>query len=426
MAAFAGETAKTIPWWKEPSKDQWYAWWAAWLGWTLDAFDFTVFLLIMVPIAKEFDVPLATVAFVLTITLWMRLVGAVGAGWLADRIGRKKPLMISIAWYSLSNFIAGFSPTLWFLLLFRALLGIGMGAEWPVGAALVMETWPVRSRGFMSGILQASGNLGFLLSSIVYGLFYDYIGWRGMLWIGILPAFAIIYVRIYVKEPAVWVENRRRQRAEHREMRAPLFALFKQGMLGNTLGACWFMAAAFITYYSINSLFAAHLQTDLHLSTAMIATPIAIANLLAFLSSATCGWFSDRIGRRWAMIIPALFVIPLAPFYLFSDNIAVIAVVSALQGVAGSGGMFGQVPSSLNERFPTEVRATAAAFCYHQGAIWGGFCAPVLAYFATTWQLGLAIPMLVGTVFGAVNFIVALVLAPETKGKELVADLVVA
>jgi SHS family lactate transporter-like MFS transporter len=95
----------------------------------LDAFDFTVFLLIMVPIAKEFDVPLAAVAFVLTITLWMRLIGAVGAGWLADRIGRKTPLMISIAWYSVSNFIAGFSPTLWFLLLFRALLGIGMGAE---------------------------------------------------------------------------------------------------------------------------------------------------------------------------------------------------------------------------------------------------------------------------------------------------------
>src|SRR5215467_12177587 len=89
------ETAERIPWWKEPTKEQWYAWWAAWLGWTLDAFDFTVFLLIMAPIAKEFDVPLTAVAFVLTITLWMRLVGAVGAGWLADRIGRKKPLMIS-------------------------------------------------------------------------------------------------------------------------------------------------------------------------------------------------------------------------------------------------------------------------------------------------------------------------------------------
>jgi hypothetical protein len=94
-------TAGRIPWWKEPTKEQWLAWWAAWLGWTLDAFDFTVFLLIMVAIAKEFAVPLTEVAIVLTITLWMRLVGAVASGWLADRIGRKTPLMISILWYSL-------------------------------------------------------------------------------------------------------------------------------------------------------------------------------------------------------------------------------------------------------------------------------------------------------------------------------------
>jgi MFS transporter, SHS family, lactate transporter len=424
--ATAGANTKPIPWWKEPTRDQWYAWWAAWLGWTLDAFDFTVFLLIMKPIADEFQVPLTAVAFVLTITLWMRLVGAVAAGWLADRIGRKTPLMISIAWYSLSNFIAGFSPTLWFLLLFRALLGIGMGAEWPVGAALVMENWPVRSRGLMSGILQASGNLGFLLSSIVYGLFYDYLGWRGMLWVGILPALSIIYIRFWVKEPPVWLENRRRQRAEQREMRSPLFAIFRRDVLGNTLGACWFMASAFITYYSINSLFAAHLQADLHMSPASIATPIAIANLLAFIGSTLCGWFSERIGRRWAMILPALLAIPLAPIYLFTGNFAIMAVAFALQGLAGSGGMFGQVPSYLNERFPTEVRATATAFCYHQGAIWGGFCAPALAYFASLWDTGLAVPMLIGTVIGAASFIVALLLGPETKGKEMVPDLVLA
>jgi MFS transporter, SHS family, lactate transporter len=424
--ATAEANTKPIPWWKEPTRDQWYAWWAAWLGWTLDAFDFTVFLLIMKPIADEFQVPLTAVAFVLTITLWMRLVGAVAAGWLADRIGRKTPLMISIAWYSLSNFIAGFSPTLWFLLLFRALLGIGMGAEWPVGAALVMENWPVRSRGLMSGILQASGNLGFLLSSLVYGLFYDYLGWRGMLWVGILPALSIIYIRFWVKEPPVWLENRRRQRAEQREVRSPLFAIFRRGVLGNTLGACWFMASAFITYYSINSLFAAHLQADLHMSPALIATPIAIANLLAFIGSTLCGWFSERIGRRWAMILPALLAIPLAPIYLFTGNFAIMAVAFALQGLAGSGGMFGQVPSYLNERFPTEVRATATAFCYHQGAIWGGFCAPVLAYLASLWGTGLAVPMLIGTVIGAASFIVALLLGPETKGKEMVPDLVLA
>src|SRR5277367_2946445 len=99
-----------IPWYKEPTKDQWLAWVAAWLGWTLDAFDFTIFLLIMVPISKEFNVRLTDVAFVLTITLWLRLVGAAASGWLADRVGRKLPLMLSILWYSLANFIAGFSP----------------------------------------------------------------------------------------------------------------------------------------------------------------------------------------------------------------------------------------------------------------------------------------------------------------------------
>src|SRR5215813_13439500 len=227
MATTETGTATTLPWWKEPTKDQWLAWWAAWLGWTLDAFDFTIFLLIMVPIAKEFGVPLTAVAIVFTLTLWMRLVGAVASGWLADRIGRKTPLMISIFWYSICNFIAGFSPTFLFLLIFRTLLGIGMGAEWPAGAALAMETWPQRSRGFMGGVLQGSWSIGFLMSSAMYALFYNSIGWRGMLWIGVLPALSVFYVRYFVKEPPVWVENRRLQRVEQREVRTPFFNIFK-------------------------------------------------------------------------------------------------------------------------------------------------------------------------------------------------------
>src|SRR5258708_4050107 len=162
------------PWWKEPTKDQWYAYIAAWLGWTLDAFDFTIFLLLMVPIAKEFAVPLTAVTIVFTLTLGMRLVGATAAGWLGDRIGRKTPLMISILWYSICNFIAGFSPTFLFLLIFRTLLGIGMGAEWPAGAALAMESWPTRSRGFMSGVLQGSCGRGFALSALARAALSDH------------------------------------------------------------------------------------------------------------------------------------------------------------------------------------------------------------------------------------------------------------
>src|SRR3974377_1071 len=183
-----------VPWWKEPTKDQWLAWIASWLGWTLHAFDFTMFLLIMVPISQEFHVPLTSVAFVLSVTLWLRLVGAVGSGWLADPGGRKIPVMISLLWDLLSNFAAGFSPTFTYLFLFRALLGIGMGAEWPAGAALAMETWPQRSRGLMGGVLQGSWGLGFMLSSAIYGLFYCYIGWGGVLWGGgPPPLFAFFF-----------------------------------------------------------------------------------------------------------------------------------------------------------------------------------------------------------------------------------------
>jgi SHS family lactate transporter-like MFS transporter len=202
--ALAADIATPVAWWKEPSREQWHAWVAAWLGWVLDAFDFTIFLLIMAPIAKDIDVPLVEVTAVFTITLWMRLLGATASGWLADRVGRKLPLMISIAWYSVANLLAGLAPSFWLLFLFRALLGIGMGAEWPAGAALAMEQWPQRSRGLMGSVLQSSWGLGALLSSAAYGLLYDYIGWRGLLMLGVLPALLLVYIRIYVKEPALW------------------------------------------------------------------------------------------------------------------------------------------------------------------------------------------------------------------------------
>lgn len=415
-----------LPWWREPTRDQWYAFAAAWLGWTLDAFDFTIFLLIMVPIAQTFHVPLTAVTIVFTLTLWMRLVGATASGWLADRVGRKVPLMISIFGYSICNFIAGFSPAFWFLLLFRTLLGFFMGAEWPAGASLAMETWPIRSRGFMSGVLQGSWGLGFLLSSLIYGLFFQYIGWRGLLWVGVLPALALVYVRYFVKEPAVWLENRRLQRTQKREVRVPLLKIFKRGMLLNTVTTCWFQAAGFVTYYSINALFATHLQHDTHLSPALIATPLIFSNLLVFLASSGWGWVSDRLGRRPAMIIPALCSIPLVPIYLFSGNFAWVVIAFVAMGLFAGGGMYGQVPSYLTERFPTEIRGTATGFCYHVGAIPGAMVPPILTYFAITWNLGFAIPMLVGTLFGLVNFILSVVVGPETLGTEMVPDLVVA
>lgn len=418
------ESAK-IPWWREPTKQQWYAWWSAWLGWTLDQFDFTSFLLIMAPIAHYFGVPLTATAFMLTVLLWMRLVGATAAGWLADRVGRKVPLMISILGFSFCNFISGFAPSFTFLFFFRALFGFFFGAEWPVGAALAMESWPARSRGFMSGILQGSLGIGFALSSLIYGLFYQYIGWRGMFWLGVLPALAVLFVRRNVKEPEVWVENRRQQRLQRREVRVPLIRLFRRGLLANTLTACWWMASSFILYYSLIAMFATHLQKDLGLSPALVATPVLFFNLLVFVFTSFWGWIGDHLGRRWAIIIPSAVAVLIAPFYLLTTNLAWIVAAFILQGVFG-GSVYSQQPTYLSERFPTEVRATAVGFCFHQGAIFGGFVPIVLTFFAEHFKIGLAVPMLAGTVLGAGGIVASLLISPETRGKDLVADLEVA
>jgi MFS transporter, SHS family, lactate transporter len=423
--SIAVNSSSQIPWWKEPTRDQWNAYIAAWLGWTLDAFDFTIFLLIMVPIAKEFDVPLTAVTAVFTITLWLRLVGATAAGWMADRMGRKAPLMISILWYSLCNFIAGFSPTFAFLFFFRALLGIGMGAEWPAGAALAMETWPARSRGFMSGVLQGSWGLGFALSSLAYGFLYDAIGWRGLLWIGILPALVVVWIRFYVKEPEVWVENKRQQRESKSEVKAPLFSIFKPGLLYNTLTACLWMAAAFCAYYSIWALFSTYLQKELSWTPLMVATPLFWANIVVFGGNALWGIVADKWGRRPGIIVPAIIGMIVTPLYLWTQDPLYIVGGFILQGVFG-GSIYGQNPSYLSERFPTEVRATASGFVYHQGAIWGGMIAPALTYLAVEMKMGFALPMMIGTIASLAVVVIAVALGPETKGKTLTADLEIA
>jgi len=411
-----------MPWWKEPTKDQWYAYSAAWLGWTLDAFDFTVFLFIIGPIADEFKVPVTEVTIVFTLTLWMRLIGATAAGWLGDRIGRRWPLMISILWYSFCNLIAGFSPTFIFLLIFRTLLGIGMGAEWPAGAALAMESWPTRSRGFMSGILQGSWGLGYALAAGAnWALAADF-GWRGLLWIGILPAFAVVYVRFFVKEPEVWEKNRQQQTAQQTEVRLPLFTIFKRKYIWNTLTGIFWMASAFCVYYSIWALFPTYLQRELHWTPAQVFVPVFVANLIVFAGSALWGFVADKWGRRPAIYLPAIIGIFVTPIYLHTQDPTWVMAGFILQGLF-LGSIYGQNPSYLCERFPTEVRATASGFVYHQGAIWGGLIAPVLSYFANEQHMGYALPMMVSTMGFSVLVVIFVLLGPETKGKHLSSEL---
>jgi SHS family lactate transporter-like MFS transporter len=253
------------------------------------------------------------------------------------------------------------------------------------------------------------------------------IGWRGLLWLGVLPALVVLWVRKYVKEPEVWKENREKQRQMKQEIHLPLVEIFKPRMLWNTITACLWMGSGFVSYYTIFGLFPTHLQKDLGFGPATVALPILLSNLMLFVSNCVWGAVADKIGRRWAMIIPAAIGIVVTPFYLgfFTKSYEILVLAFIVQGFF-AGAVYGQNPSYLNERFPTEVRATAAGFCYHQGAIWGGLVGPVLAAWATTMPDGFTMPMLIVTVLSEIVFIIALLLGPETKGTEMVSDVTLA
>lgn len=267
--------------------------------------------------------------------------------------------------------------------------------------------------------------LGYLVAAVLYATCYDVLGWRGMLWMGVLPALAVVWIRIYVKESDVWTENQRQQKEQNAKVKVPLAAIFRKGVRLNTITCCWWLMSAFTVYYSIFGLFATYLTRELHLTASEVGWPLAFSNGLTFLASFVWGSLTDIIGRRWAMIIPAIIGAAIAPIYLLTADYQTIVIAFSIQG-AFAGAIYGINPSYANERFPTEVRATATAFCYHTGAIVGSFVPLVLTYFAVERQMGFALPMLIGTVGGLISFIITLFFSPEMKGMVMVADLAAA
>src|SRR5579872_4031655 len=181
---------------------------ASFLGWTLDAFDFFVLVFVLPKIGAEFHRSVADIAFAITMTLAMRPVGAALFGWLADRYGRRTPLMIDVLLYSVVEVLSGLAPTYGSFLVLRALYGIGMGGEWGVGASLAMEAVAPKWRGFFSGLLQEGYAVGYLLAAGAYFFVYPHFGWRAMFFIGGAPALLTLYIRAKVPESEAWQRTR--------------------------------------------------------------------------------------------------------------------------------------------------------------------------------------------------------------------------
>src|SRR5688500_12324229 len=215
--AVDAEAPDTRPWYRQVTKDQWRAFWAVFLGWIVDSFDFNILTFILIDIQQSFTVDRALAGALGTVTLAMRLVGGTIAGTMADKWGRKLPLMLSVLWFSLFACLSGFSTSYAMLFALRALFGLGMGGEWAAGMPLVLEHWPTKLRGLASGLMLGGWYWGYLLAAATFQFIYPLfrgtpdLGWRVMFWVCIIPALFTLWIRKSVSERPARLEPPRQR-----------------------------------------------------------------------------------------------------------------------------------------------------------------------------------------------------------------------
>ena len=382
-----------------------HAYFAALSGWTLDAFDFFIFILCLDAISSDFRTTIQAVAFGITLTLAMRPVGALVFGWMAEKYGRRPVLMLNVLSYALIELATAFSPNLAVLLALRAAFGFAMGGEWGVGAALAFETLPAQGRGFFSGLLQEGYVLGFLLAAALSRLLFSVVGWRGLFVIGAAPALLVLYIRRGVAESPAWLAGRHRKHASIGE----LWRIVRTNVL---LLLYMIVLMAFFNAFSHGSqdLYKPFLLKQLHLGNATADDLIMIMNVGALLGGIGFGSLSERIGRRKAIAIAAVLCLPVIPLWAYAPSVPLLALGAFLMQFMVQGA-WGIVPAHLNELSPPGVRAVLPAFAYQLGNFVMALLAPVQAGIAErhgndyawvlAWTLGIvAVALTVATLLG--------------------------
>jgi MFS transporter, SHS family, lactate transporter len=379
---------------------------ASFLGWTLDAFDFFLLVFVLKDIAEEFGTDIKYVTFAILLTLAMRPVGAYLFGRAADHWGRRPVLIINVLLYSFLEFACAFAPSLAVLLILRALYGIAMGGEWGVGASLAMESIPPQGRGLVSGFLQSGYPTGYLLASIVYGLLFPLIGWRGMFMIGVLPALLVLYIRRNVPESPSW------RRTTDNNTVSILRAHWRLGIYAVVL-----MTAFNFLSHGTQDLYPTFLQVQHELSPQAVGAIAVIYNIGAIVGGIVCGSLSERVGRRRTIIAAALLCLPLLPLWAFSSGAATLALGSFLMQFMVQGA-WGVIPAHLNELSPDEARGTFPGFVYQLGNLLASANATIQAAMAVYFggNYGLALAIVAGTM--AIAIAVLTLFGVEAKGVE--------
>jgi len=349
---------------------------ACFLGWALDAFDFFLLTFVIAAMARDFGTSIAKLSYAITLTLAMRPVGAFIFGLLGDRFGRRIPLMIDIIFYSAMELLTAFSPNYTWLLIFRALYGIGMGGEWGLGASLAMEALPTAARGLFSGILQQGYAFGYLLAAVVYGAVFPFFGWRGLFVAGVLPAFLVIFIRARVPESVVWLRQRRRAADFLSNALTVLrqhWVLFLYVILLMTAFNAW--------SHGTQDMYQTFLGEQRHYGVTQKAATGIIYAVGAICGGTVIGHLSQKWGRRRSIILAAVFGSLLIPAWIFSPNFSLIVIGGfAMQFMVQ--GAWGVVPVHLNELSPGDVRGTFPGFAYQLGNLFAANTAVVEARLA--------------------------------------------
>jgi SHS family lactate transporter-like MFS transporter len=381
---------------------------ASFLGWTLDAFDFFLLVFVIKDIAAEFHTEIADVTFALLLTLAMRPVGAYLFGRAADRWGRRPTLIVDVLFYSVIEFASGFAPSLTALLILRAIYGIAMGGEWGVGASLTMESIPPKARGLVSGLLQSGYPTGYLLASIVYGVLFPYIGWRGMFMVGVVPALLVLYIRRHVPESPAW----RATAARGGSTTSTLAVLRAHWRLG--IYAVVLMTAFNFFSHGTQDLYPTFLQVQHKLDVHTVSVIAVIYNIGAIIGGIWFGSLSERYGRRRIIVIASVLSLAVLPLWAFATTVVWLAVGAFLMQILVQGA-WGVIPVHLNELSPDEARGTFPGFTYQLGNLIASVNATMQAEIAShnggNYALALAI------VAGVVAIVIAILTALGTEAK---------
>jgi SHS family lactate transporter-like MFS transporter len=369
---------------------------ASFLGWTLDAFDFFLVVFSLTAIAKEFHKTDAQIALTITVTLAFRPIGAFIFGLMADRYGRKLPLMIDLVFFSIVEVLSGLAPNYATFFVLRALFGIGMGGEWGVGASLAMEKAPRGRRGVLSGLLQEGYATGYLLAAICYFFVFPRWGWRPMFFIGGLPALLALFVRFRVEESEVW------QRTKHKDWSS----------LGRAIVSHWklflyltlLMAGMNFVSHGTQDMYPTFLQRDWGFTPQKRALLTAFSMVGAIIGGVTFGYLSDRIGRRRSIVLALVLAILMIPLWAFSPALPGLVIGAfAMQFMVQ--GAWGVIPAHISELSPDSVRGFLPGFAYQCGVLIASSVAYLEALLAARTNYAQSMAIVAVTVFSSAAII---------------------